>query len=104
MTNVQHTPGPWRFDTKMNPPQIRGPEGYGNSSGLTLAIPHKNPGLPCEQWEANARLIAAAPELLSALELAWQLIQQSGMSVDDRPGSSFDVIRAAIAKAKGGAA
>lgn len=46
-----------------------------------------------EQQEANARLIAAAPDLLAAL--------QGVLRVADRATDEFDAARAAIAKATG---
>lgn len=46
-----------------------------------------------EGLESNARLIAAAPELLAALEAV--------VRVADRATDEFEMARAAIAKAKG---
>lgn len=50
----------------------------------------------------NRNLIAAAPELLAALEgiLQWWMESDGG---DDMPVDLFDGAQAAIAKAKGGA-
>ncbi len=59
---MKHTPGPWRN------------EGWGNlivnsAEGYTiLACPGGNPNCPVEELQANARLIAAAPEMLETLE------------------------------------
>lgn len=59
---------------------------------------------PSPMGEANARLIAAAPQLLAALEgCVWQLEQMHGM-FDDSDGtiqSALDDARAAIALARG---
>ena len=52
----------------------------------------------------NARLIDAAPELLEALQLAYETLQISYPlhSVDmDKRGAIFSQLRAAIAKATG---
>ncbi len=49
--------------------------------------------------EANARLIAAAPDLLYALEEALHLIE----TLTPLEGSTVRIVRAAIAKATGGA-
>jgi hypothetical protein len=57
--------------------------------------------------EANARLIAAAPDLLEALEaMAAGDIDVSGTALiyDASPAALLALARAAIAKAKGGAA
>lgn len=94
-----HTPGPWRVDeTKalgsygvwtdyaVNP----GYDGAGYQEMVCSMRPTESK-LPREQRDANARLIAAAPDLLAACEM-----------VLDDPGlteSANDVIRAAIAKA-----
>ena len=48
--------------------------------------------------EANARLIAAAPELLAALE---RMFNMSPPEIHGSPGSAIEQARAAIAKAKG---
>jgi hypothetical protein len=61
-------------------------------------------GMPSE---ANARLIAAAPELLEALIKADQMFRDVGFIAEAdrlRPGSLGSEIRDAIAKATGGAA
>ena len=47
--------------------------------------------------EANARLIAAAPELLEALEMMLEMSEMGGFG----KAAAEDVARAAIAKAKG---
>jgi hypothetical protein len=47
---------------------------------------------------ANARLIAAAPDLLAALQA---LISVIGVRVDDPRIKQFDAARAALAKAEG---
>ena len=54
-----HSKGPWRAD------------GISvlSESGRTLAVTVKNDVQPIEQAQANARLMAAAPELYDALEL-----------------------------------
>lgn len=83
-----HTPGPWR----LNRQRVEyGP--YVAGDGWCVAIVLRD---PVEQ-EANARLIAAAPELLVALEQlveahdgAWWLILNP---------YDWEVARAAIAKA-----
>ena len=80
-----HTPGPWRL---MNSDK----EVYGafedDGRGWRVA----DLAWSTTNWRANARLIAAAPELLAALE---------EMMYYDDGGHRGDKARAAIAKAKG---
>jgi hypothetical protein len=80
----QHTPAPWRIgDAGMT---VFGPPN-GNPSPETVAATRNR---------ANARLIAAAPELLAALEVI-------ALGNTD-PDQMVEIARAAIAKAAGGAA
>lgn len=57
----RHTPGPWNY-SKQNAPWVDTPTGW--ADGQTIAY------MPREHasCEANARLIAAAPELLQAVQ------------------------------------
>lgn len=109
--NTKHTPGPWIADTTRR---------YGHPPALTPNIPI-NPivmGWPVNrsiakvprgyaEAEANALLIAAAPELLGALraEQEWREREAAG-AID--PEWDYEVMvgakrRAAIAKATGAA-
>jgi hypothetical protein len=83
---AKHTPGPWRVE-------IIGTFGY------TVVGPAK------EQSEANAHLIAAAPELLEACRRAL-IVLDMFVSSDrgEQEGSTRDIIVSAIAKAEGTAA
>ena len=77
----KHTPGPWFVDAHTNV----------LAEGCLVAFPSVAAGL--EKQEANARLIAAAPELLGALQKA---VARQGFSNDELRDA-----RAAITKAKG---
>jgi hypothetical protein len=83
-----HTPGPW---------QVRDNRVEFGSDGYTVAVVTKG----CPEFEGNARLIAAAPELLAALErllgIAWSV---GSLAWDDAVAQA----RLALARAKGGAA
>lgn len=59
MTN-KHTPAPWSFNKYMS--QVEAFEPNGNRSLQVKINCHE------DDYEANARLIAAAPELLDSLE------------------------------------
>lgn len=58
-----HTPGPWHVALD---PQVIGARRQLGAPFEKVATVSYN--LPAEEWIANARLIAAAPELLAALE------------------------------------
>mgnify|MGYP001600623960 CR=1 FL=1 len=96
---TKHTPGPWKVteldwdssDTYINPSRETGE--FALICRMTGSHAHKN---------ANARLIAAAPELLEALEEA--LTAPFGLVRGDDARKQTDFVtkaRAAIAKAKG---
>lgn len=62
-----HTPGPWEWDAGLVPPD--GPHRYADiyvNGGETI-IAEFNDNIP--EGRANARLIAAAPDMLEALKL-----------------------------------
>ena len=92
--SAKHTPGPWRFYTE---PQPNGCPIVGNGRGLMLAMLAHSVNYPDQRDEANAnaRLIAAAPELLEALQD--MLILHAGIS--DDMVETLTRARAAIAKA-----
>lgn len=91
----KHTPGPWWLDD----------DGFiasGNGDTYeTIADPHCS-DLDIDEREANARLIAAAPELLEALE---ELVEQceTAQGLSDYNYGKFDLVHAlkAISKARG---
>lgn len=97
---MQHTPGPWRIDEEQGQPYVIDEQDAG------VCTVWRQPLDPPEWADASARLIAAAPDLLAALESV-----QSAMLARDTDKSdaarfhrytlvSRDVA-AAIAKAKG---
>jgi hypothetical protein len=72
---MSHTPGPWEVDATGWPIIVNGPE---DENGLDMvcfieAADVNSDGYQSHTAEANARLIAAAPELLAALQqcIAW---------------------------------
>lgn len=61
---MTHTPGPWRIDPAVYP---ESPKIYPDNGSANFAyIARVNAGR--DEFQANARLIAAAPDLLEALE------------------------------------
>ena len=97
-TEVKHTPGPWAL-CQANDGRMSIRAGIdGDDSVLSLAA---------FQRDADARLIAAAPELLEALQA---ILNVEGAAIaGSRLGAwqgldakyHFDKVRAAIAKAEG---
>ena len=96
----KHTPGPWSYRRKGSSQEWEIDSGYcpilDHQSWKGLAVIYgcdddkKNGSIV---GDANARLIAAAPELLEALE---ELLAETWIN-----GAFADKARAAIAKAKG---
>lgn len=121
MSDLKHTPGPWSC---MSESAHEGAyvddcvhsvsKAAGRADIICLSPSHEDYELSAAMWDANARLIAAAPELLEvskelvrALELAYGI--EDGYSddriYDELPSGSiamaFISARAAIAKATG---
>ena len=100
----KHTPGPWmvcsekRFNNgaKLIVWTTKGP-GHGAVAHVAPYCPPTS-GPDLEQKEADARLIAAAPELLEALE---KLLGEVRDNDGDVSFSTLGIVDAAIAKAKG---
>ena len=63
--DARHTPGPWKAgEAAYNPP---GWLWVQNGPGALLADVHQNKNIALDARNANARLIAAAPDLYAAL-------------------------------------
>ena len=107
MSEQRHTPGPWRMGTP-------GPNGcytVGTERGLMTAMVAHSINEPdqAEQAEADARLIAAAPELLQMLSALECDINTMAYCYDRKPENFWRAMavakenaihaRAAIAKA-----
>ena len=89
---TEHTPGPWQ-----------------DAGGWFVTAPERQlvvaevyaVGRPDEEVDANTRLIAAAPDLLAACELALATFRRDRMEeIDDRE-PEIDALRAAVAQARG---
>lgn len=107
--NTKHTPGPWDWSRSAKPyfsiniHQAEGAPYTSESSDVAYIHEHTN-GI-CATWvdrvdvaEANARLIAAAPELLEALQQCIARLEPSSSTWDKK---AYLVGKAAIAKATG---
>jgi hypothetical protein len=91
----QHSPGPWLYTA---------PDSFVHMQYGSWLICKRPPKIQCtpKQWQANARLIAAAPDLLKALQ-AYVADCKSFDPDDLFAGETLIAARAAIAKATGGA-
>lgn len=96
----KHTPGPWA---------VGGPHGLlvNSPAGTIVVHPGGSAGAGREELCANARLIAAAPDLLEVASrlLSWadsyaRMIETSGRPADGPAQDCLDA-RAIIAQAKG---
>jgi len=95
MKNTKHTPGPWKLDDVSD--FIRGPRGVyiaelcdANSDRVQVHGP---------RFEANARLIAAAPDLLEALEHISRELPENEFIKHSK--DAIRKVKDAIRKAKG---
>jgi hypothetical protein len=102
--NNKHTPGPWIYDETWGliHDARKSAQGPHESAAEICAI-HAGRTGKRDESKANARLIAAAPELLAALQT---MVEQAGCYMDDGEATkeemnAMDAARAAIAKAKG---
>ena len=102
-----HTPGPWDVEPKGSRHFVDG------ADGLTVAYLDRAGVRERSEIEANARLISAAPELIDALAGCADALREAGKDFAQanrlaaRPNLyelHEQAARAAIAKAKGGAA
>lgn len=100
MTVAQHTPGPWALKgylvgDKQGHRSIYGPKPWGSGSAKVAQTQGVR---PAAENEANARLIAAAPELLEALE---ELHLKAVVGTDEERHAALIKAWAAISKARG---
>jgi len=100
MTETKHTPGPW---------QIGQLESYEGGTGIAFRRVYFTPTLSeiqeahvrGDKCDANAHLIAAAPDLLEALDDSLALLLLHTGPDDDIANLVINKGRAALAKAKG---
>lgn len=92
MTKTQHTPGPWVQGVEYYSRHV-----YGCGQTVASAFGH-------DEGEANARLIAAAPDLLETLDTLWRMSVQSDRAKNDIDyRDALANAKAVIDRAKGGA-
>ncbi len=94
-TRTEHTPGPWELI------HFGGPQIGHKASGDAVCTMWGDENDPADPFHANARLIAAAPDILEALEIAVTL--WAFQSTDAPQREWLSIAEAAIAKARGAA-
>lgn len=94
--SAQHTPGPWTVGEAQSGEIAIVADGV-----WVIAVKHG--ALYHPKGEANARLIAAAPDLLAFAEAFHGCMARDAFH-GDAPDELFGLAKAAIARAKGGAA
>lgn len=87
----KHTPGPWRVGESCRTADIKA--GY---NALIARVEIESAG---DRGDANARLIAAAPDLLEVCKRV-----RDGLDAGEHPGQFASMLDAAIRKAEGGEA
>ena len=101
---VGHTPGPWAISHQPDTANRQVDDAAGRQ--ITYCPVHCK-SVPLPEAQANARLIAAAPELLAACKLAletaenWIHDQLDGTSMVEPELADLEPVRQAIAKAEG---
>lgn len=94
MSKFKHTPGPWHVDPSWGPSEEH-PEWAAINIGESWRSASGHIG------SANARLIAAAPDMLHALNLALEYWQDRQQRYKNRAPVWVQEARDAIAKATG---
>lgn len=94
---TSHTPGPWKIDRYFPSRRPFGiSQDLGNKPGKAVTTSGGFARKSTDEAEANARLIAAAPDMLEALEY---ICEAEWDGINEPPWA--ERARAAIAKAKG---
>jgi len=94
----KHTPGPWKAVNQTTSTLLK----QDSPQGRYLFSLKEYPGIP--ESEANARLIAAAPDLAEAVRellATHPAAYREPGKIDNRTDNAVKIARAAIAKAAG---
>lgn len=102
----KHTPGPWEIDTVTRPAEICTihhvpPQGEEKQRWVYVRGAIGYWEADANEQLANARLIAAAPDLLQAAKAVVERWDSPRWKEQEHTGTFIDKLRAAIAKAEG---
>ena len=105
MSETKHTQGPWQRDSNMIYELMpngfkRGIAQFKNKWWASIT---RDSGCTPEEFESVVCKIAAAPDMLAALEAASAAMLTGDGDWSHEETEAYDIIDAAIAKAKGGA-
>ena len=99
MEKVKHTPGPWAWSDGSSPPRHQYGDGSWLQSQSGMVLDYAGCGShECKVTHADARLIAAAPELLEAMQ---EIVCAADCNGWEELDPLLSKARAAIAKAAG---
>ena len=88
----KHTPGPWRKNGSFN---------VECEPGLFFLLQNNTASVKAQELRANARLIAAAPDLLEACKSARDYLERVDWAADEYPPFyTYDLLVEAIKKAE----
>ena len=96
----QHTPGPWKADIRVAQATVADSHGNAVADIARHEFSVTEQSYSDRRIEANARLISAAPDLLSALR-EMMAVFQDHEQYDEESAEVVSIARAAIAKAGG---
>lgn len=106
---AKHTPGPWQAvfadDPRGQPvPYYSGLVCLIAEGDQRISVVAQGGSCTAEEWAANAKLIAAAPEMRAALMFAREILEEADARLGYEPGSlgaiemaeAFEMIEAAL--------
>ena len=103
MSETKHTPGPWKYVDTEDRMSLKGLVAVLGGTHYVCADGTSDPVVRAIEDAPNARLIAAAPELLAAARWVANVIgglgKAGGPPGPDEPDAAADALQAAIAKA-----
>lgn len=88
-----HTPGPWRTGQEIRANTVIGENGYTICSGM---IGSERQYMIYENWEQNAQLIAAAPDLLEENRRLREALEACRPYIEDLQSENFEDADACI--------